>query len=549
MRICTISKSLPTALEHLGHEVLNLHPRNEQVFDLAEALDEHKFSPELIIQEENLGPRLLVKGLDTFSCPKVFWSLDTHLNLFWHAHYIRLFDGVLTPHVSIFQRLAAPSPPIGRLPWYGLKLPWRAHAKRKHQVGFVGRFTEHRPCRQWLAELLTKYFSTHIAQNISFEDMLRTYYNTCIAPNEAIQCEVNFRLFEAASCGCLVLSQDVGEDQDALFQPGKEIQVYSHALELKTLLDFCTQKPEQTEKKAYAAWRRVQKEHLIEHRAQAAVEFAKDLPSTAAKGYEAAKAFWLTAWHLRRAKRLEMPLEDMGKALAGLGDDPEVLAARIALAAGLRDIPSLLELTAPIISANRHANDMELNLAGSFAGVLTEQWEIARQFWYRHQQSVNSNNIQRPETVLQLCLLWAKELMREGVVQNPGFTFDPKVHLPVSAMDCLYLALQFDPHNLEIIRQIDTAYSLTKGQDYFRLGNLSELTLHFPQNWRFGMALGLCNLRSFRVEQGLEDLHQAWKTAYAQGKVGPYFRTLAASDKNQLIKKTLVLLSQGSGAS
>ena len=86
--------ALAEALRAEGAEVLRLHPQ-PGVIDLSALLREHGCTPDLLIQTENLADRTLLAGLPELACTKVFWSVDTHLNLSWHGLYGRLFDGVL----------------------------------------------------------------------------------------------------------------------------------------------------------------------------------------------------------------------------------------------------------------------------------------------------------------------------------------------------------------------------------------------------------------------------------------------------------------------
>lgn len=51
-------------------------------------------------------------------------------------------------------------------------------------------------------------------------------------PNDCIAGEANYRLFEGASCGCLMLLPDIGGDQNSQFAPGKDFEPYANVLEL-----------------------------------------------------------------------------------------------------------------------------------------------------------------------------------------------------------------------------------------------------------------------------------------------------------------------------
>lgn len=532
MRICALSLSIGPALQRMGHEVLLLDQfQLPSVFDLKRELAARSFSPELIFQEEHLGRRVLLDGLESFDCPKVFWSIDTHLNLFWHAYYFRLFDGVATPHASMLKQLTGFYTPLLRMARFGYKLPWKSHAERAHPMAFVGRFSEHRPRRTWLADFLHMHYNVAVFQDISMQEMLQTYRDTRLAPNESIMAEVNFRLLETASCGCLCFSQQVGEDQDALLAPGREFQVYEDVLELKSLLDHFLAHPGLAEQKARAAWERVQKEHLVEHRAQDLLDFVATLPSSGVglRGPQAASAFWLTIWNLYRARRCQITPGAIESTFKTLPQSPELRSAQMGLLFFETRTPDALALAAQTLAANDFPRDIECNLAGSCLGILANEWSIAKQFWYRHCKR-RGMEPRRPESPVRLLLLWAGELKRMGALLNAGFVFDKSRHLPQTAYECLFLAQSLEPGNLDITRQMDTLFAHNQKFDYMRLGILSLLSLHQRDNWRFALALGHLNLRSYRLREGLEEIALAWEIAGKQNMRRSLLRTLRGLD-------------------
>ncbi|WP_459858434.1 glycosyltransferase family protein [Humidesulfovibrio idahonensis] len=534
MRICAISIRIGSALRDMGHEVLNLWP-SETLFDLEAALAERSFTPELIFQEESLGPRVILGGLARFSCPKIFWSLDTHLNWHWQRFYCRLFDGVLTPHMGILEK--QPRPPgqaLGRMAMFGADRPWRPFAERGRDLGFVGRVTESRPVRGWLVQFLTERYGAAIAQDLTFPEMLDFYCATRLAPNEALLSEVNFRLVEAASCGCLVLSQDVGPDQDALFARGREIETYGHVLELESLLDHYLARPDEAESLGRAAWERVQREHLVAHRCAAMLDFASGLTHAAARGAQAETAYWLSLTHLQRAGMFAATAQGLGQNLARLPQAPEVLAARLTLlvenaSAGCSG-EAALALARQILAEGAHADQLEVNLAGSMAALFLDDWSLARQFWRRHEAATGQKPAPQPESPAKLCLLWAKVLTAAERFGSAGFPFDPATRLPRAAVECLYLAQRLDPEDIETTRRLAAQTASLRGHDFTRLGQLSTLALHRPGDWRTGLQLGMAGLKTYRREAGLEEIVLALGQAQAQGKVEGFLGTLAALD-------------------
>ncbi|MDL2216819.1 glycosyltransferase, partial [Desulfovibrio sp. OttesenSCG-928-M14] len=232
-------------------------------------------SPGLFMQAESLGTRVFITGLEHSPCPTLFWAIDSHLNLFWQRWYSMLFDLVLTPHPSLFQPLPQSCRPkdVRLMAWFGQKRSWTPHRQRAHALAFCGRLTEHRPIRSLLVELLEPE-GLHLEKDISFEAMMSMYDQSRVAPNEAIAMESNFRLLEAASSGCLLLSQDVGDDQNCLLQPGKEFLIYHDGLELLDQVRWAASRPEAAEAMGLAAMRRIQAEHLPRHRARMILDLA-----------------------------------------------------------------------------------------------------------------------------------------------------------------------------------------------------------------------------------------------------------------------------------
>lgn len=533
MRICLISPVLARALEDLGHEVTVFWPTQTAVFDLAAALEERRFTPDLILQEEFLGARVLLTGLEHFSCPKVFWSLDTHLNSHWHRWYACCFDGVVTPHVHLWSQFPWPRPPLGRLAFPGVDRPWTPHASRHNDVSFVGRITPERPRRAWLAEFLTARCRARIEQDLTFQAMLDLYADTRLAPNEAIQAEMNFRVTEAASCGCLVLSQNIGPDQDALFEPGKEVAIYEHVLELQVLLDQFRRFPRPAETIARAGWRRVQASHLPRHRAAELLRFVETLPAASAPVMHRDLAWRLARWELVRGKRQPGSLHQEAAALTAHAEHPEALAALLETQHLLQRPQEALQLAVEIIRHPVLSRHVPLAAACSVLGLYQNQFEFARQCLLLQGEP------RRPETPLALLQAWAAHLSRIGLTALPGRLFQPHLHLPASAADCLFLAMELSPHDVETSRRLESLLAACGGWEHIRLGLLSDISLRKRDDWRTGLALALANLRAFRFSQGLEEAALALHSARSQGKEGQFARRLEALDPSGSIAKTL----------
>ena len=540
LRILGIHLSLARALEELGAKVLNLNPPPGELLDLSLHPNVQGFNPDLIIQQENLGPRTLLLGLEHFPCPKIFWSIDTHLNSFWHKFYGRNFDLVLTTQKGWVDKLQVLGlEKVKWLPWFGIKKEWKDFSKKKYDLSFVGRVTAHRPARKWLVEFLRQEFKAHIAQDIEFTRMLDIYGQTKLAPNEAIAGEVNFRTFEAASCGALVLNQDLGDEITPLFIPGKETLVFEHVLELRELIKFYLRHQTQAETIARAGWERIQNNHLAIHRAQKLLHYAKGISPKAQSEQQAFKNIVLSLFFLWQNQALAVDKKDLIDLFLKLPIDPEVLSGLIELHA--QDEKKTKSFLIPILEQRQYDFHLGLNVTCSFAALKHNDFSLAYQFWHRYLLS-NGRKLKPAPTPLQLSLFWAKELIRKGEIFRIGLRFNPRNMLPRSALECLIYAECLGPQNKEVLNEILNLIQNQKGQEPLLLQIQSHLSLIEPENWRLGLDLALTNLKTFRMSQGLEELLLAFETAQKMNKADVFLRRLKKKDAT--VKSFFVQLLQ-----
>ena len=537
MRIACVGTHLAAEFRRMGHEVLDLHPPGG-IVDIAALLDARGFAPDLLVQQETLGVRAILAGLENIRCRKAFWAIDSHLNMHWHRHYARLFDVVFTPHLSLFQAL----PPEWRHPhpaglaMSGHARPWHPHAQRGHDISLVGVLDRHRPLRGWMADLLRERFGVLPRQGVPFAEMLHLYDDTRIIPNESIGFEVNFRLTEGASCGACVLTPDVGADQDALFDDGREMVVYADGLDLAEKLRFLLRKPDVAERIGRAAWERVQARHLPGHRAATVLAAMGDAPGTvpdaAATGPAGAEALWLTLSHRVRSGGLNMPADTLRGALNALPESPAVVAARLRAMAEqeptrpVRETPGLAALLDRLLATGDHAHDVDLNVAAAGAALTRGDLKAAKPFWYRLHQARGLREPEKPQSVYHACLLWADLLRREGRDAQPGFTYDPQHHCPEAAFEMLVLAQRFGGDDLEWMRGVERLTSRRKALTFIRLGMLARLALEPGATWRTQAEYGLTSLRAYRVDEGLHELAEAGRRAAAEGRSKAFLRLL-----------------------
>lgn len=591
LRVCLIHAFGPLgpALKQLGCEVLSLSPVESGLFDLPAELRRHGFEPDLLLQRERLGPRLLLSGLEALPCGRAFWAIDPHLNAFWHAPYAQLFDLVFSTQRRWMPQLAACGPVrLRHLPWHAPDRPFVPFQARTHLAGFVGRLGPTRPVRTWLAELMRGLLGEGfegfaLRDNLDFPAMLDFYSETQVVPNESITGEVNFRLFEAAGCGCVVLAQDLGQEQAELFEPGREMLVCADALELAENLSLLAKRPRLAEAMGRAAWERAQAEHLPQARARAILHEA-DLAPRRDVG-AAASRLWLalSLAGLCEADRLPGQAEGVLAELAELSK-PSALAelsrsggacaaapllllnARLRLAhslaradelaALLRQVEAQAETLTPLDAG--HGLSLALTCCALLLGLGGPQGfpaDAPRALRFAARARVDldglgsdgcddgcgpGNGKDTDEgTAFRLLLAWARRLDAAHTPARGGFGFDAAKHLPASASECLHCALALRPGDTTALRASVDALGSEPGAEAQRLGLLSDLGLRQRDDWRIGLELGLVNLQAFRPGPGLDEIRMAAHLAEAQGQAEHFLQALAQADANGHLRRAL----------
>ncbi len=284
--ILSLNNDLDQALRDLGHTVISISLRKSDCYSAQKLWEESSLyptPPDLFIQKESIGLKILLRNVSSLPCKTAFWGIDTHLHYAWQMYYARLFDVFFTPHKDFLAYLCEEwqHPQLIRLAQSGVVRDFVPHAQREHKLNFVARLSGTRIHRQRLCQLLWDNYKVQHTDNLTSSQMFDLYSNTRIIPNESIAKEVNFRLLEGASVGACVITPDVGDDQNCLFTPNKEILVYKNLEELKTLIDKCLAEPDFCENIGRKAFERVQKEHTPLHRAQQlCAAFHPQTPST-----------------------------------------------------------------------------------------------------------------------------------------------------------------------------------------------------------------------------------------------------------------------------
>jgi hypothetical protein len=518
------SSNLVQAFLDLGCIVESLHVRDREI-NVPAKLAELEFDPDVIIQQESLGKRVLLRGLHELDCIKVFWSIDTHMNLYWHGHYGDLFDCVLTTQKKYVPKLKKICGAVVK--W----VPWMAntpavtgrfevlpHTRREFDMTFVGRVTDQRRSRGWFINFLKLNYKVNLVEGLTYPEMMDIYGKTCIVPNEALFGEVNFRLFEAAACGCAVVTPNVSDELEELFEVGREIEVYNDALELKENLDRLWQKPALSGAMGLAAYERVLKDHLPRSRAESILKIVKDINKRRVGAGRAELKLCLSEFLLGEGGDPHVNWDVLLKRLLSLVKSEERDAALLRIFARSEQKYLFMEMVRPYLENRLCSTDCYFNMTASLCALKLDMWEVAKHFWYAYRIDDSHESIAKPEDNVHLLLLWGDSALKCGIDIRPGVAFDEIKGIPSCASDCYFAALHLNPSDNDIYRRLDSLFRGVTGAEPNRLGFLSHLSLHFPDDWRVSAEVGITSLKVFRLQEGLTELANARESAVRAGK-------------------------------
>ena len=222
-------------------------------------------------------------GMNRLACPKAAYFIDSHNELERHLEMAPLFDVVFVAqraYIPAFRRAGHPS-----VHWLPLACDPDVHAKhalpKVHDIGFVGTINgDLNPRRVEMIELLKRHFPVHV-ERCFLEDMARVFSQSRIVLNQCVKNDLNMRVFEALSCGSMLLT-DEADGLTEFFEDRKHLVVYRNEKELVDLARRYLDHPEEREGIAAAGRAEVLARHTYGHRAGkilSVVEEAAPAPS------------------------------------------------------------------------------------------------------------------------------------------------------------------------------------------------------------------------------------------------------------------------------
>lgn len=504
--ILTTCTPLDAALRECGHRVIAVPMREAGIYSMQSLVETAGVVPDIFIQVETLGKKILFNDLDTLNCLKVYWSIDTHLNYYWQRHYSVLFDIFCTPHAAYIAHLAPiwRHPQTLRLPIPGQARAWTPHSARTHDAVFVGRITQFRDARRRFCKVLNERYGLAVHDGLTQEAMLALYTQSRALPNECIAFEANFRLFEGASCGCCLITPAIGEDQDALFTPNAEILVYHDMCECVWLMDRCRRDVSLPERIGRAAYERIQHEHLPVHRARALLAACENAARVGLRGDAANSALWCALALLYANGQLQF--DNYCEAVHRQVRNPVVRTYCLLCAATTRnDTEQIQCLTAHASTLpNTAPPDVWAAMAVLCGGAALMTGDIASSHYWHRRYEAHSGHGQTmepeaPETCVDACAAWAASLVRDKKSLLHGLEYHKGRCL--SALDMILLLSELNPFSTHWAEAMLADAHIVHTLPHLALTGLARLSLMREGDINISLRFIHTALRLFDAEQ------------------------------------------------
>ncbi|OQX51530.1 hypothetical protein B5M47_00260 [candidate division CPR3 bacterium 4484_211] len=226
------------------------------------------------------GNFFLPQNIEKITIPKILILSDSFINFHWHRYYASLFDLVFVAQKEYADKLKR----LGIKKTYWLpnacdpKIHRNFHLERIYDIGFVGVLNNtHNPRRSLYLKALASHFNVKIASNVWLENMAKIYSQSKIIFNISGARDLNMRVFEALSCGGLLLTDYIPNGLLNLFKDRKHCVVYHSLKEAVTLAKYYLKHSRERKQIAGQGQKEVWQKHTYSHRARLVISRILDL--------------------------------------------------------------------------------------------------------------------------------------------------------------------------------------------------------------------------------------------------------------------------------
>ena len=223
------------------------------------------FEPDLYLYIEPKG--LIPRGLGKAPFPTACILCDTHTWLEARQKQALFFDHVFLYHCNYLRFFN--EHPDGYVHWQAyacdLEIFRPVGKERDLDVAFIGQLHPQTERAALIARLCDLYKMNEQCF-YSQREIPSIYSRAKIVLNMPLADDLNFRTFEAMSCGAMLLTRRVNNGQELLFEEGKHFAAFDDEKELFDKVAYYLAHPEERELIATAGLAEIQRHHHLEQR-------------------------------------------------------------------------------------------------------------------------------------------------------------------------------------------------------------------------------------------------------------------------------------------
>lgn len=204
----------------------------------------------------------------SFEIPTAYWAIDSHLKFDKHIKKVRVQD---YDFLFVAQKDYIPKyKERGGKNVYWLPLACNPEIHKQHNLSlrydlcFVGGLGPDSPRREIILKL-QKEFNMFVGQKY-LHDMARIYSQSKMVFNKSLKGDLNMRVFEALSCGRLLLTDRINNGLEELFTDKKHLVIYDDYKDLAEKAHYYLVHAKAREEIARCGQAEVHQHHTYSHR-------------------------------------------------------------------------------------------------------------------------------------------------------------------------------------------------------------------------------------------------------------------------------------------
>lgn len=290
----TVGEYVEKAIRDLGHRVyfydLNLTPFWTNMYDILhfyipkgiptsiETLTNKKFrcSFDLFIEIDGAGQYHII-NFRKEKIPSVIWGIDHDNSKRKFLKYIQKdFDYKFYCHKNYIMDIGT------NFIWLPVACDSEINKNfkygKKYDIVFVGNVNpSYSSKRIKLLQLIAENFELKIFTNVYGEEMAKIYSQAKIVFNYSIYNDLNMRVFEAMSCGSLLITNrlPIESGLEDIFEDGKHLVLYDNEQDLLEKIDYYLHHDTEREDIAYKGHKEVISKHTYVHRVEQIFKYIK----------------------------------------------------------------------------------------------------------------------------------------------------------------------------------------------------------------------------------------------------------------------------------